>query len=96
MKSGIAYWNILAKDMRWYYLKPPNISRGLFFPIEQLPVWLRPFSYILPLTYGADALHGSIRRAAALPLPLDFFLRAVVCVMLFAVSLRNIRRKWIG
>ncbi len=33
MKSWIAFWNILMKDMRNYYLKPPNISWGLVFPV---------------------------------------------------------------
>jgi ABC-2 type transport system permease protein len=33
MKKWIAFWNILAKDMRTYYLKPPNISWGLIFPL---------------------------------------------------------------
>jgi len=33
MKHWIAFWNILLKDMRAYYLKPPNISWGLIFPI---------------------------------------------------------------
>ena len=32
MKSSIAFWNILSKDMRNYYLKPPNISWGIIFP----------------------------------------------------------------
>jgi ABC-2 type transport system permease protein len=32
MKSGIAFWNILLKDMKNYYLKPPNISWGIIFP----------------------------------------------------------------
>ena len=32
MKSFIAYWNILLKDMKNYYLKPPNISWGIIFP----------------------------------------------------------------
>jgi len=26
MKRWIAFWNILVKDVRSYYLKPPNIS----------------------------------------------------------------------
>jgi ABC-2 type transport system permease protein len=29
----IAVWSILVKDMRTYYLKPPNISWGLIFPL---------------------------------------------------------------
>ena len=33
MKSWIAFWNILKKDMRNYYLKPPNISWGIVFPV---------------------------------------------------------------
>jgi len=33
MKQWIAFWSILAKDTRSYYLKPPNISWGLIFPL---------------------------------------------------------------
>jgi len=33
MKLWIAFWNILLKDMRTYYLKPPNVSWGLIFPL---------------------------------------------------------------
>jgi ABC-2 type transport system permease protein len=33
VKLWIAFWNILLKDMRTYYLKPPNISWGLIFPL---------------------------------------------------------------
>jgi len=33
MKQWIAIWNIMLKDMQAYYLKPPNISWGLIFPI---------------------------------------------------------------
>jgi len=33
MKPWIAFWNILRKDMVTYYLKPPNISWGLIFPL---------------------------------------------------------------
>lgn len=33
MKAWIAFAGILMKDMRSYYLKPPNISWGLIFPV---------------------------------------------------------------
>jgi ABC-2 type transport system permease protein len=36
----IAVWNILAKDMRSYYLKPPNISWGLIFPFAWTGMFL--------------------------------------------------------
>jgi ABC-2 type transport system permease protein len=32
MSSWTAFWAIVAKDMKTYYLKPPNISWGLIFP----------------------------------------------------------------
>ena len=34
MKSWISFWNILKKDIGNYYLKPPNISWGIVFPLS--------------------------------------------------------------
>jgi ABC-2 type transport system permease protein len=68
---------------------------GLFFPIDTLPVFLRPFSYLLPLTYGVDILHGAIHGRHTLPLGVDFSVMALFCVALFALSVRNVYRKWI-
>lgn len=34
MKAGIGFWNILKKDIKNYYLKPPNISWGMIFPLS--------------------------------------------------------------
>lgn len=36
---------------------------GVNFPISELPVWLRPLSYVIPLTYGLDAVRLSIAGA---------------------------------
>lgn len=33
MNSRVAFWNIFRKDLKNYYLKPPNISWGIIFPI---------------------------------------------------------------
>ena len=33
MSSWTAFRAIVAKDMKTYYLKPPNISWGLIFPL---------------------------------------------------------------
>jgi len=68
---------------------------GLFFPIEKLPWAIRPLSYALPLTYGVDAMRRAIVGDRVLPLAVDLPVLAVFCVGLFALSLRNIRRKWI-
>jgi len=84
-----------AQTFSNFFRFPMIFLCGLFVPIEQLPVWLRPFSYALPLTYGADVLHASIHRPSNMPLPLDFVMLAAFCALLFGISLRNIRKKWI-
>ncbi len=68
---------------------------GLFFPIERLPVFLRPLSYMLPPTYGADILHGAFSIGNTMPMPIDFALLMVFATGLFLISLRNIQRRWI-
>jgi ABC-2 type transport system permease protein len=68
---------------------------GLFFPIKMLPVFLRPLPYVLPLTYGADLLHGAVHGAHALPFSVNLTLLGAFCVALFAASLANIKRRWI-
>ena len=35
------------------------MNRGLFVPVNDLPSFLQPLSYLLPLTYGADILNGA-------------------------------------
>lgn len=34
MNAWIAFWNILRKDIKNYYLKPPNISWGIILPLS--------------------------------------------------------------
>jgi len=68
---------------------------GLFFPIADLPALLRPLAYALPVTYGVDALRGAVRTGPTLPAGLDFLMLALFSLGLFAVSLWNVRRRWI-
>jgi len=68
---------------------------GLFFPIDRLPLLLKPLSYVLPLTYGADILHGAFSGNNTMSLALAFFFLSAFCIFLFAWSLRNIKRRWI-
>ena len=68
---------------------------GLFFPIMSLPVFIRPLSYILPVTYGVDILHGAVNGEHIMPFTLDFIILGAFCIALFALSLRNIKHRWI-
>jgi ABC-2 type transport system permease protein len=43
-------------------LFPSLLLTGVFFPLEAIPSGLRPFSYVVPLTYASDALHSVMLR----------------------------------
>jgi ABC-2 type transport system permease protein len=84
-----------AQTFSNFFRFPMIFLCGLFFPINSLPVVLRPLSYILPLTYGVDILRGSITGTNMMSLWLDFLVITCFCLILFYISLRNIDRKWI-
>jgi ABC-2 type transport system permease protein len=85
-----------AQTFSNFFRFPMIFLCGLFFPVEALPTFLRPLSYLLPLTYGADILHGAMHQNNKMPLPLDFALIGVFCIGLFLISIKNIQRKWIA
>ncbi len=69
MSSMIAFWNILSKDMKNYYLKPPNISWGIIFPFAWiLMMFLRTKSFeiseIFPGIIGMSVLFGTTSMLA--------------------------------
>jgi ABC-2 type transport system permease protein len=85
-----------AQTLSNFFRFPMVFLCGLFFPVERLPALLRPLSYALPLTYGADILHGAFGGMHAMPLPIDFGMLLFFCAALFLISLRNVRRRWIA
>lgn len=60
MKRWIAFWNILVKDMRTYYLKPPNVSWGLIFPLA----WTGMF--FIKSGSGLDSIMGLLPGVVAI------------------------------
>jgi ABC-2 type transport system permease protein len=85
-----------AQTFSNFFRFPMIFLCGLFFPIEKLPVFLKPLSYAFPLTYGADLLHGAVHGGHIMPFALDLTLLGAFCVFLFAASLWNIKRRWIS
>jgi ABC-2 type transport system permease protein len=68
---------------------------GLFFPVSDLPAFLRPLSYALPLTYGADTLRWAFLGKGSMSPQLNIAVLCGYCLLLFALTIRNVRRKWI-
>ncbi|HNQ22879.1 MAG TPA: ABC transporter permease [Phycisphaerae bacterium] len=84
-----------AQTLSNFFRFPMIFLGGLFFPVQHLPAVLRPLSYALPLTYGADVLHAGFCARGQMPLGLNLLVLTAFCAGLFVLSLRNIRRKWI-
>ncbi len=85
----------LLEDMQGFNLimnfliMPLYFLSGAFYPISNLPSFIRIISYIDPLTYGVDALRGILIGASAMPVMLDMavlFAVSVVFVILGAYS----------
>jgi len=84
-----------AQTFSNFFRFPMIFLCGLFFPIMSLPVFIRPLSYILPVTYGVDILHGAINGEHIISFTLDFIILGAFCIVLFVLSLRNIKHRWI-
>jgi len=50
---------------------PLFLLSGALFPVDNLPAWVRVFSYLDPLTYGVDGLRGTLAGFSYLPLAMD-------------------------
>jgi ABC-2 type transport system permease protein len=84
-----------AQTFSNFFRFPMLFLCGLFIPISSLPVFLRPLSYLLPLTYGTDLLNGAIFNTSVLSPMLSIVILLIFVIGLFAFCQYNIQRKWI-
>ena len=84
-----------AQTFSNFFRFPMLFLCGLFIPLTDLPVFLRPVSYALPLTYGADILKTAINQNGIISIPLSFIALLGFSVFLFTYSIYNVNRKWI-
>ncbi len=42
-----------------FVVMPMTLFAGTFFPVEQLPVWARPFAWVTPLWHGTELSRGA-------------------------------------
>jgi len=84
-----------AQTFSNFFRFPMLFLCGLFIPVSALPVFIRPLSYVLPLTYGVDILKAAINGDGALPLWVSFPVLLLFSSALFLISLRNIKRRWV-
>lgn len=84
-----------AQTFSNFFRFPMMFLCGLFIPIENLPVFIRPVSYILPLTYGEDILKQSINNTGVIHQWVSLLVLIGYGVVLFLISTQNIKKRWI-
>ena len=84
-----------AQTFSNFFRFPMMFLCGLFIPIENLPVFIRPLSYLLPLTYGADMLKYSVNSSGFINPSVSLLILIGCSIALFTISTNNIKRKWI-
>ena len=84
-----------AQMLSNFFRFPMLFLCGTITPVQNLPAFLRPISYCLPLTYGTDILNGAIAGSNAMPPLVCICVLLVFTVLLFVIGRFTINRKWI-
>ena len=72
-----------AQTLSNFFRFPMLFLCGLFIPIDKLPVILKPISFCLPLTYGADMLNSGIIHNSSFNILFSFVIMLLFMVLLF-------------
>jgi ABC-2 type transport system permease protein len=93
--SSITHREAQAIQLIPFIIMPGFLLSGVFWPIEALPVWLRPFSYLVPPSYAIDACRSVMLRGWGLDMIwIDVVaLVAFACVFLFLATMSLKRRE---
>jgi ABC-2 type transport system permease protein len=92
--SSAARTEAQATQMIPLIVLPVFLLSGIFWPFEAIPVWLQPFSYVLPPTYAVDGLRSIMIRGwgVAEVWPHILALLAFVALFLFLATM-SLRRR---
>jgi ABC-2 type transport system permease protein len=92
--SSAARTEAQAVQMLPVIILPVFLLSGIFWPLEAMPAWLRPFSYALPPTYAAQGLRSIMIRGWGIAEVWPQVLALVVFLGLFLVlATLSLRRR---
>lgn len=92
--SAVTHREAQAIQLIPFIIMPGFLLSGVFWPLEALPAWLRPFSYLVPPSYAIDACRSVMLRGWGLDMIwMDIVaLVAFACVFLLMATLSLKRR----
>jgi ABC-2 type transport system permease protein len=85
-----------AQTFSNFFRFPMLFLCGLFIPVHDLPIVIRPLSFAIPVTYGTDLLKDAINQNGFIPIPVSLIVLVGFSIGLFLLSTRTIKRKWIA
>jgi ABC-2 type transport system permease protein len=76
-------------------ITPQIVLCGIWWPLQSVPEFIRPFSYILPLTYAAHALRAVMLKGAGISdiLYPDLLALGIFFLIFFAAATLMLRRE---
>jgi ABC-2 type transport system permease protein len=76
-------------------ITPQIVLCGIWWPLQSVPEFIRPFSYILPLTYAAHALRAVMLKGAGITdiLYPDLLALGLFFLIFFALATMMLRRE---
>lgn len=78
----------------FFFLMPMLYLSGFIFPIENMPAWIQPFAYLIPLTYFLEIVRGIFLKGIGLEIlwPQALALFAWGATVLALATLRSSKR----
>jgi len=80
--SSVTHREAQAVQLIPFIIIPGFLLSGVFWPIEAIPVWLRPLSYLVPPSYAIDACRSVMLRGWGL----DMIWKDILALMVFAAA----------
>lgn len=72
---------------------PAFLLSGIFWPIQAIPEWIRPFSYLVPPTYAANACRAVMLKGWGLDkIWLDLMVLVIFAILFLVLAVWSLRR----
>jgi ABC-2 type transport system permease protein len=69
-----------------FLVMPVFFLSGAFFPIDNLPGWMKILTHLDPLMYGVDGMRGALLGLNSRPIAVDLLVLLVFCVAMVIIS----------
>jgi ABC-2 type transport system permease protein len=79
--------------MSIFILIPSILLSGFIFPLEAMPIYIRPVAYILPFTYFVDIIRGLLLKANSFQdLWIDYAALLAFMIVFITISIRRLEK----